>query len=238
MFQGRPVIVVTTLYDRARESYWMLPGYMEGLEEAGAIPLMPPLTQKPEVLDYFLDQCDGILLTGGHDVSPAVYGREPTPQCGETCPERDGMDVAFLKGAVERDLPVLGICRGFQLMNAAYGGVLYQDLPTELSSQIRHRMEPPYDRAVHTVRLEEGSPLRQLLGTEELGVNSRHHQGVRELAPCMRPMAWAEDGLVEACWMPGKRFVWGVQWHPEHAYRSSPESRQILEAFVAAAKGQ
>jgi putative glutamine amidotransferase len=196
--------------------------------------MMLPLTAEKDELDYFLETCDGFLLTGGQDVSPALYGEEAVPQCGEICPARDVMDEYILREAVERDKPVLGICRGHQLMNAVYGGTLYQDLPTQNPSEVMHCMTAPYDRGAHMVSVCEQSPLMDLLGKSECSVNSYHHQAIKTLAPVLSPMAVSPDGLIEAIYMPGKRFVWGVQWHPEFSYRNSPESVAIIQAFLRA----
>ena len=189
-------------------------------------------------LPQLVSLCDGLLFTGGQDVSPALYGETPKPTCGEICPARDRMEQVLLHLALERDLPVLGICRGIQFLNAVLGGTLYQDLPTEHPSQTQHHMTPPYDRAVHTVTIQPGTPLAELLGTEHIGVNSYHHQAVKTLAPCLTEMAWSEDGLIEAVCLPEKRFVWAVQWHPEFAFRVDEHSRKIFGAFVAAARGE
>ena len=234
----KPIIGVTLLFDRERDSYWMLPGYLEGLEQAGAIPIVLPLPEDLDDLPQLVSLCDGLLFTGGQDVSPALYGETPKPTCGEVCPARDRMEQALLHLALERDLPVLGICRGIQFLNAVLGGTLYQDLPTEHPSQTQHHMTPPYDRAVHTVTLQPGTPLAELLGTEHIGVNSYHHQAVKTLAPCLTEMAWSEDGLIEAVCLPEKRFVWAVQWHPEFSFRVNEDSRKIFGAFVAAARGE
>ncbi len=232
----KPIIGVTPLFDRERDSYWMLPGYLEGLEQAGAIPIVLPLPEDLDDLPQLVSLCDGLLFTGGQDVSPALYGETPKPTCGEICPARDRMEQELLHLALERDLPVLGICRGIQFLNAVLGGTLYQDLPTEHPSQTQHHMTPPYDRAVHTVTIQPGTPLAELLGTEHIGVNSYHHQAVKTLAPCLTEMAWSEDGLIEAVCLPEKRFVWAVQWHPEFAFRVDEHSRKIFGAFVAAAR--
>ncbi|MBQ4092787.1 MAG: gamma-glutamyl-gamma-aminobutyrate hydrolase family protein [Firmicutes bacterium] len=230
----RPVIGLSPLWDNSKESYWMLPGYMKMLEECGAVPLMLPLTHDEGILDHCLNMCNGILLTGGQDVSPSMYGAEVSPFCGEVCEERDRMDRYLLISAIGRDLPVLGICRGLQLMNAALGGTLYQDLPSEYQSSVNHVMTPPYDRGVHNVTVLSGTPLSDMLGEGDIAVNSYHHQAVKDPASCLKTMAISEDGLIEAMYMPGKHFVVGVQWHPEFAYLSDPRCLNIAKAFVKA----
>ena len=231
----KPVIGVVPLWDDEKNSLWMLPGYMDGISEAGGLPVMLPLTADGETLSQACGLCGGFLLTGGHDVSPSVYGSEPSADCGIVCPKRDAMEKIVLKYALERDLPVLGICRGIQFLNAALGGTLYQHLPKEHPSDTEHHQTPPYDVPAHTVAIRGGTPLGGLLGVPKLAVNSYHHQAVKRLAPGLEEMAVSEDGLTEAVWMPGKRFVWGVQWHPEFSYKSDPAARAIFEAFVRAA---
>ena len=164
----KPLIGITPLVDTARESYWMLPGYMKGLEEAGSVTVMLPLVDEEASLEQLADLCDGFLFAGGHDVSPAVYGEATTGQCGECSSARDRMETVLLNLVLRRDKPIFGICRGLQFINAALGGTLYQDLPTERPSEILHHQAPPYDRPAHMVKILEGSPLYQLLGKEVL----------------------------------------------------------------------
>ncbi len=230
----KPVIGLIPLVDEERESFWMLPGYMQGVEEAGGLAVMLPLLTDEADLTRLFGMLDGLLLTGGHDVSPSLYGAPVSLACGAVSPERDAMERVLLRLALAHDLPVLGICRGHQFLNAALGGTLYQDLPTEHPSSVSHRQKPPYDQPSHTVRVPEGTPLARILDRGDLPVNSCHHQAVRDLAPGLSPMAFSEDGLVEALCMPGKRFVWGVQWHPEFSFRSDPASRAIFRAFTEA----
>lgn len=231
----KPLIGVVPLYDSEKESFWMLPGYMEGIEAAGGIPVMLPMTADDGILEELVGTLDGFLLTGGHDVDPALYGAEKSPACGETCPARDAMEPKLLRRALDADKPVCGICRGIQLLNVCLGGTLYQDLPTEHGSAVDHHMTPPYDRAVHEVTILADTPLAALLGKMRLGVNSYHHQAVKALAPVLRPMALADDGLIEAAYLPGKRFCMAVQWHPEFSYKTDADSRALLAAFVRAA---
>lgn len=228
-----PTIAVMPLWDDARQSLWMLPGYLDGIREAGGLGVMLPLETDPAALGELLSRFDGVLLTGGHDVSPALYGEEPLSGV-ETCPARDQMDLAMIRLALAAGLPLLGICRGIQLLNVALGGTLWQDLPTQHPSPIGHHMDPPYNRVAHQVRILPNTPLREVTGRDDLGVNSYHHQAVRQLAPALSPMAMAPDGIVEAAWAPNQRFCWGVQWHPEFSHMVDASSRAILHAFVEA----
>ncbi len=234
MSKKKPIVGLTPLYDEEKDSYWMLPGYMQMLEEQGALPFMLPLTDDAAELDAFLEFCDGFLFTGGHDVSPEYYHAEQKPYCGATCPLRDRMEDYLLKRCAELDKTVLGICRGIQFMNACFGGTLYQDLPQEFGSEIEHHMAPPYNRTVHAIDIKKESLLYDILGEERIGVNSYHHQAIRKLAPALEEMARSEDGLIEAISMPGKTFFVGVQWHPEFSYQDDSACRKLIAAFVEA----
>ena len=234
---NKPLIGILPLVDIERESYWMLPGYMKGIEKAGGTSVMLPLTSDKETLRKFVNDFDGFLFTGGHDVSPSFYREEVSDNCGECCPMRDEMETILLPMVLEQGKPVLGICRGLQLINVALGGSLYQDLPTQHQSSVCHRQPAPYDQPIHLVELIPNTPLQKCLGKDELPVNSCHHQGIKELASGLQPMAYAKDGLVEAVWKPGSRFVWAVQWHPEFSHKVDENSRKIFRAFVKAAAG-
>lgn len=229
----RKIVGVMPLYDDEKKSYWMLPGYMKMLEAENAIPMMLPLTSNTDELEYFLDICGGFLLTGGHDVSPSVYHAEKESWCGSCCKTRDDMEYYILTKAVEMDKSVLGICRGIQFMNACYGGTLYQDLSIEHGSSIDHHMKPPYDRVAHQVTILNGTPLHEIWGKEKMGVNSYHHQAIKMLSPSFQKMAVSEDELIEGVYMPDRRFVVGVQWHPEFSYEIDENSRKLISAFVA-----
>ena len=208
MFEGKPVIGVMPLLDEERDSYWMLPGYMRGLEEQGAIPLMPPLTGNEDMLDYFLESCDGFILTGGQDVSPALYGQEPSEHCGIVSGLRDSMDAYILRGAVERNKAVLGICRGHQLITVFFGGTLIQHMDTWKL----HRLEK--GDAVHEISVVPGSFLQTLYNRTGLSDNSCHHQAVKSTGRGLIPAAYAADGTVEAM-VHESLPILSVQWHPE-----------------------
>lgn len=228
------VIGVTPLYDIQRDSLWMVPGYMDGITEAGGLPIMLPLTTDTQQLQQLFGRIDGILFTGGQDVDPAVYGQKQSPLCGETCLQRDVMEQKLIKLCRKYHKPAYGICRGIQLFNAALGGTLYQHLPDELPSQIEHHMSPPYDRSVHTVSIAENTLLYRILGKTYVQVNSYHHQGVRNIAPVLRAGAYAEDGLIEAVEDPNQPFFLATQWHPELFFHKDEDCRKIFYAFVQA----
>lgn len=203
---------------------------------AGGLPVMLPLTAVDDDVAEFMESCSGFLLTGGHDVDPSVYGQSPLSQLGPLCRARDEMETKVVREAIRRDKPVLGICRGIQILNACLGGTLYQDLNAQRHAGAEHHMDKPYDGMWHRVVLVEGTPLHDLLHVKEMEVNSIHHQAVRTLATSLQPMAVSEDGLIEAAYRPDQRFFWGVQWHPEYLYRNDENSRRIFEAFVDAAR--
>lgn len=230
-----PLIGLSPLIDTEKESYWMLPGYMEGIRLAGGIPVMLPLTTDEATLEQLAVRLDALLLTGGHDIFPGLYGQTPIPACGAPCAQRDEMETALFRLLFALDKPVLGICRGLQLINAVMGGTLYQDLPTQHPSAVEHHQKPPYDVGIHQVTLVQNSPLHALLGQEQLTVNSYHHQAIKTLAPGLQAMAVSEDGLVEAIYLPDKPFVWAVQWHPEFSLHSNSSSRKIFARFLKAA---
>jgi len=229
----KPVIGVMPLFDNQKDSIWMLPAYLDLLEKYGAIPLILPLTTNQENLDYFLGQCDGFLFTGGQDVSPELYGALPSELSGEPCLKRDKMEIYCMQKVIAMDKPLLGICRGIQVLNVVNGGTLYQDIAAEYSTQIAHDMTAPYDRTQHSVKLLKEGPLFQLLEKENLGVNSYHHQAIKDLAPNLEATALSADDLIEAVYMPDKKFVWAVQWHPEFFGTDTVVNERLFKAFIA-----
>src|SRR5690606_12977256 len=158
---------------------------------AGGLPIMLPLTSNSAILEQLAATLDGLLFTGGHDISPSLYGQAPSAKCGTVIVERDEMEKLLFQLALQRDLPMLGICRGIQLFNALLGGTLYQDLPTEFHSELTHAQKPPYHQPIHEVIIERDSSLYQLLGADRLQVNSYHHQAIHQLAPGCQVMAYA-----------------------------------------------
>lgn len=232
----RPLIGVIPLWDEKKNSIWMVPGYMDGIEAAGGTPVILPFAKERDSLLQLVGLCDGFLFTGGQDVDPGLYGQERREKCGVPCTLRDELEREVFLHARRADKPMFGICRGIQVFNVLCGGTLYQDLPSEYPCKVEHHMEPPYDRVCHMVEIFPGTPLAKWLGCKRMGVNSYHHQAVRKLAPELEPMAVSEDGLTEAVWLPEARFAAAVQWHPELNFQKEFDSRRLFEVFVKACR--
>ena len=203
--------------------------YPEAIRRAGAIPLViPPMDLS--ALEPLLDGLWGLCLSGGPDLDPSCYGAEPHPQLGPTEPPLDAFEIALLRAAEARDMPVLAICRGLQVLNVARGGTLVQDLPTQRPSEIDHRQGLSGATPTHDVTLED-SLTAGCLGLRETRVNSFHHQAVDRLGAGLRAVGWAPDGVIEAVEATDRAFTVGVQWHAESMIRS-PEQDRLLAAFA------
>ena len=230
----RPLIGITT-YSQPEVSWghWTVPSalvplsYVTAVERAGGRPLLVPPVD--DGVGETLDVLDGIVFSGGDDVDPESYGAEAHPETRGTLPQRDDAELALLTAALERDLPVLAVCRGSQILNVARGGDLVQHLP-EVVGHEGHRPTPG-TFAEHAVTVADGTRLADLLGGEHAPVKSHHHQGYGRIGDGLREVAWAEDGTVEALEDPSKRFALGVLWHPEEG-----EDARLFEALVAEAK--
>ena len=183
----KPLIGLTPIVDAGRDSLWMLPGYMQGLEAVGGIGMMLPLTDDAAMLKDIVDRVDGLLLTGGNDVAPVLYGETKETFCGENDPRRDRMEARLIELALQADKPVFGICRGLQILNVVLGGTLYQDLKTQTGTEITHSMDKPYDRTVHEVNILPDTPLAALYGPRSAGSEqppSSGHQGAGSGVAC------------------------------------------------------
>ena len=235
---SRPVIGICAALERARWSHWdqqavLLPrSYVDAVQRAGGLALLIP---PDEVLerdpDEVLDVIDGLVLAGGADIDPASYGEEAHPETGGTVPARDASEIALARRAMERDIPLLGICRGMQLMNVAAGGTLRQHLPEEFGHHEHRRVAGSFDGADHDVRLQPGSLAARTAGEELHGTKSHHHQGVREVGEGLEVTGWSTiDDLPEALESPAERFALGVQWHPEVDERSRLVAALVEEA--------
>jgi putative glutamine amidotransferase len=210
--------------------------YSRAVLHSGGAPVIIPAAQDKESLQTILSSARGLILTGGPDVHPRIYGEEPLSGLGQVDDALDRMELQAALLAVERDLPVLAICRGIQVLNVALGGTLFQDIASQVPESICHT--PKTDKAVntHTVQIADGTRLQGLFGKNEIWVNGQHHQAVKGLASGLAVAARAKDKIIEAVEHPGKRFVIGVQWHPEGTWQDDPYSQKLFSAFLEAAK--
>jgi putative glutamine amidotransferase len=204
--------------------------YPEAIRRAGAVPVViPPLDAA--AIEPLLDGLWGLCLSGGPDLHPSSYGAEPHPALGPTEPHLDSFEIALLRAAEARDMPVLAICRGLQVLNVARGGTLTQDLPTERPSEVEHRQLPGGSTPTHDVTLEPASLTAGCLGVHEARVNSFHHQAVDRLGSGLRAVGWAPDGVIEAIEATDRTFTVAVQWHAESMV-DAPEQARLLAAFT------
>ena len=223
------MIGITAYEEQARWGAWDLPAallplnYVEKVEEAGGRPLLVPPSE--EGVEETLDALDGLILSGGADLDPALYGAEPHAETTGLRPGRDAGELALLTAALERDMPVLAICRGSQVLNVARGGDLVQHLPEVVGHEEHRAVRGEFSE--HTVRVDPDSRLGEVAGE----VKSHHHQGLGRIGDGLREVAWADDGTVEALEDPAKPFVVGVLWHPE-----AGEDQRLFEQLVEAAR--
>ncbi|MDI3299525.1 MAG: asparaginase [Bacillota bacterium] len=214
--------------------------YVLAIEAAGGLPVVLPAGEGTGRPEEALRGVDGLLLAGGGDIAPDLYGEAPHPQLGWVDPDRDRWELALARRALAAGLPVLGVCRGIQVLNVADGGTLYQDLPSQLPEALQHQQKAPRWHRSHPVRVEAESLLARLVGAGELAVNSFHHQAVREVAPGWRVSAAAPDGVVEAMERPDLPFALGIQFHAENLFTRDRRFLRIFEGLVeaAAARGR
>ena len=234
----RPTVGICAGLEHASWGVWgrnavLLPHeYLTALQRAGALALMiPPDERLVDDPDEVLDLLDGLVLAGGADIDPSAYGAPPHPETSGTVPERDGPELALARRAVERDMPVLGICRGMQLLNVAYGGTLLQHVP-DLVGDDEHRRNPgSFEGSDHDVRLTPGSLAARAAAEEVHVTKSHHHQAIEVVGEGLDVTGWSTlDDLPEAIEDPCRRFVLGVQWHPE-----ADDASQVIAALVAEA---
>jgi putative glutamine amidotransferase len=244
--QARPVIGIATQTMEAIPGQlpmtWIMgQRYVRVLTGLGAVPwIIPLLLDDEETLRAIYDRLDGVLLTGGVDVDPDCYREQRHPLCGKTDPPRDWTEMHLIRWAIRDHKPVLGVCRGIQIINVAAGGTLYQDVQDQVQGAIKHDYFPTdgihmRDDLTHMIRVEPASRLGRILGAERIEVNSMHHQAVKDLAPGLVPSAFAPDGLIEGLEGGNGQYLVGVQWHPEELADTMAPMRQLFASFLAAA---
>jgi putative glutamine amidotransferase len=241
----KPLIGLTTEHfssgyraEPDRDAEGVLRTYIEALLGAGGLPVLIPLSVQSEDLRALYERLDGVLLPGGGDIDPAYFTETPSPHLGAVDLDRDRSEVAVAQFALNEGKPLLGVCRGMQVMNVAQGGSLYQDLPSEYPTRLERHAHPvsefPREHLAHLVQVEEDSHLARVLGNPILNVNSRHHQSVKHVGRDLVVVAKAPDGVIEGVEKPGHPFALGVQWHPENL-QTMPEMKRLFEKFIEAA---
>ncbi|MBX6352600.1 MAG: gamma-glutamyl-gamma-aminobutyrate hydrolase family protein [Thermoflavifilum sp.] len=210
--------------------------YAHGVAAAGGLPVVIPFLEGEAETDALADRLDGLLLAGGEDVDPALYGEPPHIGLGSVIPERDMLEARLFRRVMAQGKPILGICRGIQMINALLGGTLYQDLPREWRGGIQHSQRARRNHETHAIRVAPDSRLYDLLGRPQtLRSNSFHHQAVKQLGQGLRAVAWDEEGLVEAVEHETYPFLVAVQWHPENLWRDDPVHLGVFRGLVEAA---
>jgi putative glutamine amidotransferase len=238
-----PVIGILTRQDHSAawtgyRLYGQGSAYSHSVALAGGAPILIPLELSEDAWRSIYRRLDGLLLPGGVDVDPAYYGEEPHPKLGAVNDALDEAEIVLTRWALQDDLPLLGICRGIQLINVAAGGSLYQDLAAQYPGASRHQFGPsqhPREHRGHSVHIEPGSRLAAAVGALDVPVNSRHHQAVKGVAPGFVVTARAPDGVIEGIEKPGAPFTVGVQWHPENLADDDPQMLALFQALVRAA---
>ena len=247
-----PVIGIVPSYNSQEKQVCVPDRYVKSITRAGGAPLLLPLSGDSRVYETLFPLVDGFVLTGGNDIDPARYGAiADSGKISEHTPVREDLEYLILSYARRYDLPLLGICRGMQMINVCFGGTLYRDLGDQFGGirragltsdvselpKLAHWQQPPYDEPTHLVDINLDSRLGKLIGTTPIEVNSMHHQGVCEVAPILDAVAYGADGLVEAVEVRDRSFMIGVQWHPEFFAENGTEHRMscVFYALIKAA---
>ena len=239
----RPRIVITAGSNPGTTNHtWLRFDYLHAISKAHGLPSIVasgftnPLEEAKQLAGEILDNCDGLMLSGGTDVDPEIFGEVAHTALGRVDGPRDPFEITLAREAVRRDMPVLGICRGLQVLNVAMGGTLIQDIPSDVPGAATHEGGENRVEIAHDVAIVPGSKLAELLKTTRVGVNSFHHQAAKRIGEGLIVSATSPaDGIVEALEMPGRSFVVAVQWHPENFWKASPVFDGLFTGFVEAA---
>ncbi|MCX7709767.1 MAG: gamma-glutamyl-gamma-aminobutyrate hydrolase family protein [Clostridia bacterium] len=230
----RPLIGISPWYDEEKRLTYIKGGYCEGIIKAGGIPVVLPLTGDEEILQDIYEKIDGILLSGGDDVDAVHFGEWNLPCNGEISPYRDRMELFLARKVLEEGKPVLGICRGVQMMNVAIGGSLYQDIYSQIRDRclLQHSQKAPRWYPTHEVVVKSGSKVWKAHGKESVRVNSFHHQAIKDVADGFEITASSPDGMIEAIEFRNHPFAVGVQWHPELMWEKDQSFLELFKDFI------
>jgi putative glutamine amidotransferase len=248
----KPLIGLTPSHDTTTNDISMRPTYLQAITAAGGIPMVLPLEPEAGDLAQIVEVLDGFLFTGGPDVHPFLFGEETQIHCGNVSPKRDSLELSLLPLVMKAQKPILGICRGIQMLNIGLGGTIYQDIPSQFAPSsgniqnasgtckacfpLAHRQPFPHEIPSHTVTILPGTKMADICQKSAISVNSMHHQAVRDLASGCIASAVASDGLVEALEMPDYPFLVGVQWHPEYLWKQDPAAASLFQHFIEACR--
>ncbi|MBQ8214606.1 MAG: gamma-glutamyl-gamma-aminobutyrate hydrolase family protein [Clostridia bacterium] len=211
--------------------------YICAIERSEGLPVLLPYVAREETVEQFVSFCNGIFFTGGADIEPRRYGEKIKSTCGSIKPYRDELEFKVLKKAIAQKKPILAICRGIQLVNVALGGTLYQDISTEIQTELLHRQTEPKNMPSHEVNVMENTPLHELVGgAGRITANSFHHQAIKNLGEGLAVMATADDGMVEAVYLQNGQYLRAYQWHPERLCDIDEDNRRIFADFIEACR--
>lgn len=225
----KPIIGVLPAHDKDTNYCRINQEYLSAILKTGGMPILFPLIEEDVDIAWYVNQCDGILFTGGIDIHPELYGEEKLEVCGKTSSIMDSMQLKVMKYILDKEIPALAICRGMQILNIALGGTLHQDLSIKIT-HLEHRQLNPNIVNTHLVDVKEKSILNMITGANSMSVNSIHHQGIKDLGSDLEVMANSEDGLVEA--ISYRNQIIAVQWHPEKLVNNDPAQIKIFTYFI------
>ncbi|MEH7417935.1 gamma-glutamyl-gamma-aminobutyrate hydrolase family protein [Neobacillus drentensis] len=232
---NKPIIGITGAYvnhNQFMEGVYVHHDYHKAIASNGGIPIILPYINA-ELAIEMMPLCDGIILSGGEDVDPLFYGEDPHPQLGPTTRERDLAEISIAKYALENNIPLLAICRGIQILNVALGGTLLQDISSQVKEPIQHSQKVARSSETHWVNIQKDSKLFQILDSEQVRVNSLHHQSINKVAKDLRVVAESSDGIVEAVeYIYPSTFTVGVQWHPESMVNTNDQMNNLFVEFI------
>lgn len=234
----KPVIGLTPSHDTAKDDLTMRPTYLRAIKAAGGIPVILPLEISGDELLQLTALMDGVLFTGGPDVHPFYFDQQTQAHCGNVSLKRDRMELELLTAVMAVQKPILGICRGIQIINIGLGGDIYQDLPSQFPEDFPVAHQQPFDYTIpaHTVDVVKGTLLHSITGTDSLKVNSMHHQAVRHIAPGLVVSGYASNQLAESLEKPDYPYMVAVQWHPEYLCSGDPAAMKLFQSFVDACR--
>lgn len=234
----KPIIGLTSQYEYGvgRNFNKINYTYIDAIVKAGGVPIILPILNNIDILELYIDSIDGLILTGGEDVSPLLFGEEPIKEVKDICYDRDKMEIELFNKAYEKGIPVLGICRGLQVFNVALGGTLYQDIHVQIPNALGHVSTYNIDRGYHSINIKKDTILYEVFGKEKISVNSQHHQSVKDLGKDLRVNAISSDGVIEGVESTTDTLVLGVQFHPEAMINAHEEFLNIFHHFIKGCK--